>query len=979
MINFSPPLSQLLFCGEFSYMRESIVSCGSLAVFIFFTTLSFAQNNIVSGSIRNAKTKELLPAVSVEIRGTNVGTFSDDRGNFRLTTLRPYPLTLVFSSIGYEQAEITVSSSSSSYVQVDLNPQSSLGLEVVVSASRVPEKILESPVSIERISSANIVNTPATGYYDMLRNIKGVDLVYSSLTFATPSTRGFNGSGNPRLNQLVDGIDNQAPGLNFSVGSIVGVTELDVESMELLPGASSALYGSGGMNGTILVNSKDPFRYQGLSFQVKTGIMHVDKKQRDQPGAYHDWSLRWAQKVSEKFAFKIGAQFIQAKDWIASDRSNYQAGDVSQNEYGNVKPGTRTSDPNYDGVNVYGDETTLNLADPSLPVLSLVSNGIKQQLQSELPAPLYEAAAAYLDSTVGSYNGFPVSRTGYDERDVLDNNTVNVKLSGGLYYNISDAIQASLVAYWGTGNTVYTGSDRYSLKDLKIGQYKLEVKSSNWFIRAYTTQENAGESFNATITTRLFNEEWKSSNDWYPQYAQGFLVSKVTPYIQAMATGTAFVMPGEELSHQAGRELADQGRPESGTTAFNSLFDKVRATPISQGGGLFLDRSDLYVTEGQYNFENIGFADLLVGASFKQYVLNSQGTLFADTAGPIRINEIGAYAQLSRSFLEDKFKLTASGRYDKNENFEGRFTPRFTAVYKVAQDHNLRASYQTAYRFPTTQNQWINLVIGGGTVLIGGLPELRDFYNFSGNKAYTLNSVRSAGFALATGTPPEQALALLQERQFGEYKPEVLNSFELGYKGLVQKRILIDAYGYLGGYENFLGRTVVLQSLLPGNPAGLFSGNTRRAISVAINSDNTVTTYGFGISVDYLMQRNFVVSGNFSSDRIKNNDPAFIAFFNVPSYRLILSVANTGFGYQNRFGFSVNMRNQDGYYFESDFRQGEIPGYTTVDAQVSYKFPSSRSILKIGGTNVTNKYYRTGFGNPEIGGVYYVSFGWNVY
>jgi hypothetical protein len=94
-------------------MRESIVSCGSLAVFIFLSTLAFAQNNIVSGSIRNAKTKELLPAVSVEIRGTNVGTFSDDRGNFRLTTSRPFPLTLVFSSIGYELTEVTVSSSSS--------------------------------------------------------------------------------------------------------------------------------------------------------------------------------------------------------------------------------------------------------------------------------------------------------------------------------------------------------------------------------------------------------------------------------------------------------------------------------------------------------------------------------------------------------------------------------------------------------------------------------------------------------------------------------------------------------------------------------------------------------------------------------------------------------------------------------------------------------------------------------------------------
>lgn len=949
------------------------------ALSLLFVVVAFSQNTTISGNIRNATSKEFVPAVSVEIKGTTSGTFSDDRGNFRITTSRALPITLVFTSIGYELQEVTINSSSPGFVQVDLTPGTSLGVEVVVSASRVPERILESPVSIERISSANIVNTPATGYYDMLRHIKGVDLVYSSLTFATPSTRGFNGSGNARLNQLVDGMDNQAPGLNFPVGSVVGVTELDVESMELLPGASSALYGPGGMNGTILVNSKDPFRFQGVSFQVKTGVMHVDKKQRSEPGAYHDWSLRWGQKISEKFAFKIGAQFIQAKDWVGTDRTNYQAGDIARNQYGNVKEGDRISDPNYDGVNVYGDETTLNLSDPSLPLLGLVSSGIKQQLQTELPAPLYNAAAAYLDSTVGSYNSFAVSRTGYDERDVLNNNTVNVKLSGGLYYNITDDIQASFVGYWGTGNTVYTGSDRYSLKDLKIGQYKVEVKSTNWFVRAYTTQENAGESFNATITTRLFNEGWKSSNDWYPQYAQGFLLSKVTPYIQALATSTAFNPVADGVAHQTGRGLADQGRPVAGSQNFNTLFDKVRATPISQGGGLFLDRSDLYYTEGQYNFNNLGFADLIVGASFKQYVLNSQGTLFADTAGNIKINEVGGYAQLSRSFLDEKLKLTASGRYDKNENFDGRFTPRFTAVYKLAEDHNIRASYQTAYRFPTTQNQWINLVIGGGTVLIGGLPELRDFYNFSGNPAYTLSSVQSAAIALATGTPPEQAFALLQQRQFGEYKPETLKSFEAGYKGLINKRLLIDAYGYVGGYENFLGRTVVLQSLIPGDPTGLLSSNSRRSISVAVNSANKVTTYGFGVGVDYLMQRNFMISGNISSDRINNDDPNFIAFFNVPSYRLILGVSNSGFGRDKRFGFNVNMRNQDGYFYESDFRQGNVPGFTTVDAQVSYKFPSSRSVLKIGGTNVTNKYYKTAFGNPEIGGVYYVSFGFNVY
>ncbi|MBA4168186.1 MAG: carboxypeptidase-like regulatory domain-containing protein, partial [Chitinophagaceae bacterium] len=584
-------------------MRMLSINLTTLVCVLFISFTSFSQNILISGNVRNIDTKEYVPAASIEMKGGTAGTFTDEKGNFRITTSKSLPVTLVFSSVGYDPQEIVVSNASDK-IQVDFNPASSLGAEVVVSASRVPEKILESPVSIERISSANIRNTPATNYYDMLKNIKGVDMVYSSLTFATPSTRGFNGSGNARLNQLVDGMDNQAPGLNFAVGSVVGVTELDVDNMELLSGASSALYGPGGMNGTLLINSKDPFKYQGLSFQVKEGIMHIDKSQTDHPTAYHDWSLRWGKKVTDRFAFKIGAQFIQAQDWIGTDKTNYQAGDVSQNQYGNVKAGTRVSDPNYDGVNVYGDETTADLNDPNAPALAAVAGGIKAQLQQQLPPSLYQAASSYLDSTVGSYPSFNVSRTGYDEKDVVKNTTVDVKLSGGLYYKLTESIEASLVGFWGTGNTVYTGSDRYSLKNLKIGQYKFELKHKNWFFRAYTTQENSGDSYNATITTRLFNEAWKPSGGatgWYSQYAQAFLVSKVQPYIEALATGSPFSPTPDPAASSLARNAADAGRPAAGSSEFKTQFNQIAGTPISKGGGLFLDKSDLYLTEGQYN------------------------------------------------------------------------------------------------------------------------------------------------------------------------------------------------------------------------------------------------------------------------------------------------------------------------------------------------------------------------------------------
>lgn len=973
-------------------MRRQLTHYGLLAVGAMICVSATAQQSTtVSGSVKNSKSKEAISAVSVTIKGATTGTFTDDKGNFKFSTVQKLPFTLVFSSVGYLNKEVVVNSNNQ-VVNVDIDASFTLGDEVVVAASRVPERILESPVSIERIGTAAIRNTPATNYYDMITNLKGVDVVTASLTFRSVGTRGFNSSGNVRLNQIVDGMDNQAPGLNFAVGSIVGLTELDVENIELLPGASSALYGSGGMNGTVLINSKSPFKYQGLSFQIKQGIKDIDRKQRP-TSPFYDWTLRWAQKVGDKFAFKIGAQFTQAQDWLANQTDNYSR---SSSANGNAIAGWRESDPNYDGVNVYGDETSQNISTIASQVFAaaglssaqlgafngwLAANpganltGFNTFLNAAGAGALVTAGVSPIlygaSPSRNFYNNQSVSRTGYAEKDVVDPNTINVKLNGSLHYKLSDRTEAIFQANFGTGNTVYTGSDRYSLKDLKMSQFKLELKSKNWYLRAYTTHENSGNSFNATITTRLFNEAWKASSAWYPQY--------MAAYATLRDAGLANID-----AHNSARGLADQGRP-TGFIGVNPLFKTVAETPISKGGGLFLDRSRLNVFEGQYNLtEDLGLAksgtDFLVGLSSRQYVLNSQGTLFADTTAPIKINELGAYAQLSQKLFNDILKLTVSTRYDKNSNFKGRFTPRASAVVKLAKDHNLRFSYQQAYRFPTTQNQWINLLVGGGTRLMGGLPQLRNYYNFSGNPAYTLASVQAFGGSALAGSPNP---ALLQQQQFGEFKPESSQSFEVGYKGLIAQRLLIDVYAYWAKYKDFLsGVTVIQARTAPTGPASLFDvldANKRIAYSISVNTPGDVKTNGWGASLEYLLPKNFSVSGNVYSDNIGDLPAGFISYFNTPKYRMNLALNNSGFGKGDRYGFSMVYRWTDSFHYEGTFGAGHMPSTRTLDAMVSYKLPATKSLIKLGATNLLNTYYRTGWGNPQIGGLYYVSFGWNVF
>ncbi len=923
-------------------MRKIIRNILFLTIANVFSIAAFSQGKTIKGNVINKASGESVPAVSVTVKGTGEGTYTDEKGNFSLDMKGAFPDTLIVSSIGYATQHIGVNNSSN-FIKVILDPVSTLGQEVVVSATRTPSRILESPVTIERISALNIRNTPAVSYYDMIGKLKGVDMVTASLTFASPSTRGFNGSGNLRLNQIVDGMDNQAPGLNFAVGSVIGLSGIDVASVELLPGASSALYGPGGMNGAIIINSKDPFRYQGLSFEAKTGIMNIDNNDR-KPSPYYNWALRWAKKVSDKFAFKVGGELVQAKDWVANDYRDYDRLGTT----GGIKPGTRETDPNYDGVNVYGDETTADIRSNVLNPLAAA-------------APFY---APYINTLPAS---MPVSRTGYLEKDVIDPNTINFKMYGEASYKLTDKTSLNAEGYWGTGNTVYTGSDRYSLLNLKVGQYKVELVNTNWFLRAYTTQENAGDSYNATVTTRLVNEAWKPSggaNGWYAQYAMAFLNAKLAGQTDIAAQNTA-------------RTVADIGRPAPGSAEFKTLFDKIRSIPISKGGGLFVDKTNLYNIEGQYDLspKTSQVADILVGANFKKYVLNSEGTLFADSSGKIPINEFGAYIQATKKVLNDRLKLIASARYDKNENFAGRFTPRFSAVVKVAEDNNIRLSYQQAYRFGSTQQQWINLRVGGGTALIGGLQTFKDYYHFSSNPVYAIDNNMFAG------SP--------NIKTFNKFKAETVNSFEGGYKGLLlKKRLLIDLYGYYGVYKDFIARTLVAQSV-NGDKSVFTDPATVRAnlsdpakvttYSVPTNVEGNVNTYGFGLGLTYSLPHNFLIGANVSSDHLDKVPEGFIAGFNAPDYRAGATFSNTGFGKENRYGFNFTYRWQDDVNYQGDFANGLVPAFQTLDAQLSYKFPAQKVLLKIGGTNILNQYYRDGFGNATIGGLYYVSIGYNLF
>ena len=422
-----------------------------LIMTLFVCTISIAQTTI-TGSVRDKKNQSIAGA-NVKVVGEKSGTSTDFDGNFTLKVSSKTSVTLEVTSVGFVSQ--TVSATAGQKVNVALDSEDTKLDEIVVSASRTPEKIRESPVTVERMGAKEIRKTASPTFYDGLENLKEVQMNTSSMSFKSINTRGFASIANTRFMQLVDGMDNSSPLLNFVLGNLIGMSEIDVQSVEILPGASSALYGANAFNGILFMTSKSPFVKQGISAYVKYGQTN---QQAAGVNDYYDFGIRAAKAFTPYFAAKANFTFLRGTDWNAT---NYDDVNIAGKDRGFY---------NYNGVNVYGDEASTNLAGVGSALVQL------------------GAITAAQASVLPNYN---VSRTGYNEVDLTDNKVQNVKADVSLHFKpFANDFEIIWQTKVGSGNTVYQGANRYYLNNFFMQQHKLEVKGKNFFVRGYTTTED---------------------------------------------------------------------------------------------------------------------------------------------------------------------------------------------------------------------------------------------------------------------------------------------------------------------------------------------------------------------------------------------------------------------------------------------------------------------------------------------------------
>jgi outer membrane receptor protein involved in Fe transport len=925
---------------------------------LFFCSISFAQNAI-SGTVTSEN--QPVSGANVKIVGESGGVETSSDGKFTLSTSKSFPITVVVSNVGFQSQKIQVVSSQQK-ISVKLESTEVKLDEIVISASRTPERVRESPVTIERMTVKDIKKNASATFYDGLENLKEVNMSTSSLTFKSINTRGFATVANTRFMQLVDGMDNASPLLNFVLGNLIGVSEIDVQNVELLPGAASALYGANAFNGILLMNSKSPFTHQGITAYAKFGQTSQKAAGNNE---YYDYGIRAAHAFSKHFAAKANFTMLKGTDWYAT---NYR--DLNSNVAGSDR-----SFYNYNGMNVYGDEAATNL---------------KSVGQTLAGLGLLPAAAVNL---LPSYN---VSRTGYNETDLTDNKVANAKVDLSFHVRPFGNENLEIIAQskFGFGNTVYQGANRYYLNGFMMQQHKLEIKGKNFFARTYFTTEDGGHSYDMLFTGININRQWKPDATWFGQYAGAF--------VQATLGGAS-----TDAAHAAGRATADTGRLLPGTAAFKTAFDKVTNDGSVLTGSKLIDNSYVYHSDVNYNFKDlIDVAEIQVGGSYRVYALNSYGRIYTDALSPINYNEYGAYTQVQKKLMDDRLKFTGSIRYDKAKNFKANYSPRVSLVYSAGENkqHNFRASFQTGFKNPSTQDQYIGFNVGSA-ILLGSAIDNLDRYT------ETLPVTTSIGQALAGGTnvtitgkdayydsytaasarafAASGNAALLKKTNVELIKPEEVKAFELGYRGRVAK-IDVDLNGYYNIYNDFQGNLTVVAPLYgtaKDAPAitdptvhALATGNTR-AFQLYTNSAVEIKSIGFGVGLGTKVLKDFDISVNYNYAEFSFDnsiEPDFKAYFNTPKHRVKASFGNEKL-FKN-FGFNVSSRWNTEYLWQSTFASGLADGIigaaTVIDAQINYTFPSLKSTLKIGASNLGGKEYYQVIGTGAIGQQIYAS--WTI-
>ncbi len=276
------------------------------------TAPAAAQAGTIRGTVYVSRS-EPLPKARVVVEGTALTATTNAEGEFEIQGIPPSTYQLKITFPGYKDTTqpVEVVAGRTVSIEADLEFGGQFGEDIVVTGSRFREKRLESPVTVESVSSRSLEMSGGTSFLAALSSVKGLDYADTGINEKHISTRGFNNQFNSRMITMVDGRLAQVPGTGLPMNVVMPTPNLDMKAVEVLIGPASALYGANAHAGVINILTKTPWDDSGVTVALRGGTQQIT-----------DVSTRIAGTVNNDFGYKVNGQFVRGMDFAPSREAN---------------------------------------------------------------------------------------------------------------------------------------------------------------------------------------------------------------------------------------------------------------------------------------------------------------------------------------------------------------------------------------------------------------------------------------------------------------------------------------------------------------------------------------------------------------------------------------------------------------------------------------------------------------------------------
>lgn len=806
--------------------------------------------------------------------------------------------------------------------------------EFVISASRQEESLLKAPVSVEKLNLQAIKQSAQPGFFDAIQNLKGLQVITPSLGFKVINARGFAHTTNVRFVQMVDGIDNQAPHIGAPIANSLGPNDLDILSVEVVPGSASAMYGMNAINGIANFITKNPFEFEGITLNQKFGINNLASPDSEN-SVLNETNLRIAQVLNPKWAFKINGTFLKGTDWFANNLTDLNKG-------ANVSTGLpSTENPGADRVNIYGDESANRR--------TLTLNGIQ----------------------------YVISRSGYAEKEVADYGLQNLKGDLSVFFRPKKHLEISYVFRAANQDNIYQRTNRFRFDNYQTQQHAISFQSPEIQLRTYLTRENTGDSYNIRSMAENIDRSFKLDNQWFSDFTNHFNSSKANGLAVSEAMRIA-------------RLNSDFGRIQPNSQEMEDKIEELRTINNWDAGAALQVKAHLFHTEFQQDLSKKLFKErsdiqLMYGLDYREYIIVPDGNYFINpTEADANLNywKAGGFVQATKTLWKERIKINTVLRLEKNQYFDFKLNPRLAIVYTSATNHNFRFSFQNGYRFPSIFEAFSN-INSGGRKRIGGLPIMSDgiFENSYSQASITMFQRAVQTDINTNDLSLNQAIlaneGVLSKINYSYLQPEQVTSLEGGYRStLVHGKLNLDVDFYFNKYRNLMAQidaNVPQTEIADSISFYLQQNSTQDFYRLWTNSKTISNNYGATAGVSYLIFKDLKAGVNFTYAKLsrQSQGDGLEDGFNTPRWIYNLSLGSLSI--YKTFGFQINFRQQAEFLWESALATGKVERYSTLDFQVNAGIMNNSINLKLGATNVLNSYYYSFIGGPAIGGFYYSS------